>query len=206
MTIETYELDFLPEMIDNARNELFNYEQEKSEQKCVWGYFPGLEKEETELYPHCIRLAEALRAHFLKIKHADWVDAEPTLSFIKLASTKPKVQFGGLHIDDKVNATDAPDSHSNKKILRIIINLGEHPRKLKYIKHSAEELRAQGVHISKDEYHPIDLPITVETNIIEIPGRKGNQVSLLKFFASDMPHVGATDEHGYFIVGYGKYC
>ncbi len=141
MTLETHQLDFPVEFIESARDELFRYEQERSEQKCIWGYFPGLEKDERELYPHCIRLAEALRAYF--IKRGDWTDQEPTLSFIKLASSKPVMQFGGLHVDDKVNATDIPASHSQKKILRTIINLGDYPRKLMHTKLSADELRSR---------------------------------------------------------------
>jgi hypothetical protein len=197
MILKTFTIDSLDLIADEAYKELHKYEQEKSEQKCVWGFFPGLEKNEQKTYPRCLELKDLLDKKFASIN--DRPDSLK-LSFIKMASTKPPVEFGGLHLDDKVSSIDAK---TESNILRIVLNLGKYARRIKYVEHSADRLREMGVEIKKGEYQPINLPSGMPTKIIEIPPRDKDRISGLFFWASDILHVGATDEHGYFIAGYG---
>lgn len=187
MNLEKYTLNFSQQIILNAREELYKYEQEKSEMKCIWGYFPDLPGNNPELYPKCVVLKKHLDA-YLRSRLGN--ENQLTMSFLKLASRKAEIEFGGLHLDDRPAPADEPDTTS--RILRLIINLGDFPRRLNYSKPVKERELFN---------HNKNIP----TEMIDIPERNNNLVWALKFWSSEVPHVGVTDEHGYFIAAYGGY-
>lgn len=196
MTIRNYTIPSLDKLAKNAYSELYRHEQERSENKCIWGFFPDLEEDEDCKYPHCLELKKLLDGNFRSVKG---LDGKLDLSFIKMASGKPPVEFGDLHLDTKAHSADP---ESGEHILRLILNLGQYPRVLKYTELNAEQLCANGVKVIKGEYHPIELPPDIPVRTIQIPKRECDTVSGLLFWASEIPHVGVTDEHGYFIAGY----
>ncbi len=198
MILKKFTLDSLDSLLKKAYTELYKFEQEKSDQKCIWGFFPGFEEGERDLYPQCFKLKKLLDKNFTRITgQADRME----LSFIKIASKKPPVEFGGLHLDTDVSSTE--DSSHQGHILRLILNLGTYPRDLKYTKYTATQLKAMGVEIARGEYRPINLPANIPTSVVKIPPRNRDTLSGLLFWASEIPHVGLTNEHGYFIAGYG---
>lgn len=199
ITLTEYQCDnSLAGLIENARNELFQHEQSRSEFRCVWGYFPGLEAQEHVLYPHSMELGR----YFDPAVKARMGNAMQ-LSFLKFASKKPDPEFGGLHVDTRISARN--EGPNDMRILRLVLNLGTRPRTLKYAPYTADELRERGIVTSKDVYSPVDLPADFETRTIEIPGREPNKVWAAQFWASEIPHVGVTDEHGYFVGSYAGY-
>ena len=80
-----------------AEQELSNYAKNKAPDDLIWGYFPSLEKDEDNLYPQCIKLADLIKKFIIP-------DDNTNLSFIKYSAGKPNQEFGGLHIDDGINS------------------------------------------------------------------------------------------------------
>ena len=131
-----------------------------------------------------------------------------SLAFIRLATAKPVSDYEGIHIDVDSGVAHQRDKTIAKDldIIRLIINLGEHPRIIEHILPTKEKLRSLGYQISDDKYEILALGEEFPRKRIEIPSRKGNSIYELKFWSSQVPHAGITDDRGHFLAAFGGYA
>lgn len=206
MVLEKYKIK--PKLFNfkKAYQELFSHEQERSEAKCQWGYFPGFEKDEHNLYPNCIKLAGQFEKSFLS-KMQKPLEKNLQLAFIRMASKEISGSFGGFHIDvdPGVNIVKDAEQKNGTEVLRLLINLHDRPRKLKYTPLDRFRLREMGIEVSDDQYVPINIPDSIPQSTIEIPPIEKDAVYSLKLWSSLIPHMGLTDEKGHFLISYGAY-
>jgi hypothetical protein len=187
-----------------AQQELLRYIKEQAGESCTWGYFPELEEDDTA-YPACRKLALQLEKQFLaKLKQPPGAFQ---LAFVRMATSKPVSQHGGMHLDVAVGVGHKRDPAISREqeIVRVLVNFSDTPRVLRYCAHTRDELAKQGVKLSTEHYEALQLPAnTLRT--IAIPPMQGTSVSCLIFWSSLLAHEGVTDEHGHFMAAYGAHA
>ena len=204
MVLEKYEID-LSQEINAARKELEKLLIQNADNSHTWGYFPQY-CDNPSYYSSCIRLGKRLTENL--IRGLSEPEKSMSLAFIRLASDRPNSSYGGLHIDVDSGVAHQRDKTiaENLDIIRLIVNLGEHPRIIEHIPFTKEELRDFGYKISDDKYEVLTLKEGFPKKRIEIPPRKDNAIYALKFWSSQVPHAGITDECGHFMAAFGCYA
>ena len=119
-----------------------------------------------------------------------------SLSFVKLAVGMPPTEtegplYEGPHLDSHPALTDSTE------LLRLLVNLSEHPRRFLYAVTDRWDL---GVRSGRREFAPLALPPEVERRVVVIPGRTSTTVHALRFLASAVPHVGLNDPPEQFLL------
>lgn len=204
MVLEKYPLDFDYTYFSNAYSELF--QKSKINDVSTWGYYPELEGNTKEQYPHSHKLGEMIYEHLVSKLHHEY-ERNLDLAFIKMSKGGMAGSYGGVHLDvtSGIGVYQANEKNAGMDILRIIINLHIKPRILKYIDIPKKTLQKLGVKIDEREYHPINIPKDIVTKILEIPEASEGYIWLVKFWSNIVPHVGLTNECGHFIAGFGQY-
>lgn len=197
IVLEKHSADLSKFNLDSAKSELNEYISQDSGESFTWGYFPGMEESEKEKYPECIGLGEKLK-EFLFDENTSW-----ELSFVRCASRKPVSTFGGFHID--VDLGVRHKRTDRREIIRALVNLHNFPRNLLYSLADRKQLRACGLKIPTGRYKTILLPENFVKKA-EIPAIGREEIYILKFFSSLIPHFGLTDENGHFVAGFGRYA
>ena len=194
MVLERYGLDSFDFNLDSAKAELSDFICDSGE-SFSWGYFPGMEEDEKEKYPECIKLGKQVKDLLFD---SDW-----ELAFVKFASKKPVSPFGGFHVDVDVGV--GVKRTDEREIIRAIVNLHNHPRIFLYSFADRDQLRKAGLKIPLNKYKRIYLPKRFVRKV-EIPPMQKDGIYVLKFWSSIIPHFGFTDEGGFFLAGFGRYA
>lgn len=194
VVLEKHRFDFKLEL-DDARAELVDHLLNSGE-SFTWGYFPGMEDDEKEKYPECIKLGKVLQDSFFDDR-LDW-----ELAFIKFANKKPVSPYGGFHVDVDVGAGHRRSD--KREIIRALVNLHDSPRIFLYSFADRNQLNRIGIKVPVEKYKRIFLPERFVKKV-EISPISDGEIFILKFFASLLPHFGSTDEHGHFLAGFGAY-
>lgn len=202
MVLEQHAIDDID--FSAAETELKRYIEQQADESCTWGYFPGMEEDETEKYPACRALAVKLEELLAKL-------AQPPqgfrLAFIRMATGKPVSQYGGMHLDVDIGVGHKRDPAvpAAQEIVRVLVNFGEAPRRLRYCIRARDQLAADGIALSAAQYAQLQLPEDL-LRTAEIPSRQGNRLSCLIFWSSLLAHEGVTDERGHFMAAYGGWA
>lgn len=126
---------------------------------------------------------------------------------MRLALGRPRSEFGGLHVDVHAGVGhDWPDDVPREsQILRLLINLGQSPRRVEYSPLTIEMLRHRhGMQISRQRYEVLRLPTGVPRCHVDIPAAD-EALWCLRFVSSIVPHAGHTDDQGHFLASFGGY-
>lgn len=144
IVLEKYDFVFDRKLIDLAKRELKNKIDEMEGESFTWGYFS--EFGGAENYPSCVKLANSFNDLFNG--ELDW-----KLAFVRLAVDEPRSDFGGMHVDVNIGIShEKPESFKDKEVARVLINLHEFSRRVRFCFVGRDELIAEGVKISKEEY------------------------------------------------------
>lgn len=195
--LETIEVNTSSLNIEKSFQELVCLQERKAEPGCPWGFFPGLEKGQGELYAESIQLANQLK----DLSFAD----NRILAFIRASNGAVTAGFGGLHLDIDIEVTHPRDPILLPDIERVLINLYDKPRELHYAEITRDELIERGFSIPENRYQVLELPCEIKTQSIFIPARTENSLSFLRFLGNHIPHVGVTGDEGHFLASYGRY-
>jgi hypothetical protein len=125
-----------------------------------------------------------------------------SLSFLKVADGRPPDATEGVHYDGFHLDTHPDVDGGGSELARLLLNLADSPRYLRYAEIDRFELARRGREVPRSDYQVVDLPAGVATRVIEIPPRSADRVHALRFWASVVPHVGVDDEHGHFLASY----
>ena len=194
MVLEKHIIKIDKKLLDNAREELFTY-AEKSE-VGTWGYFPEIKDENN--YPFSIKLTKDIK--IILGHRLDW-----KLAFIRVATKESKSEYGGFHIDVDIGVGHKKlEQFKDREIIRALINLYSYPRKLAYIDKTRDELIQEGFKINENKYEILKFPEKM-IKTIDIPAINEENLWVLKFCSSQIPHFGLTDEHGHFLAAYGAW-
>ncbi len=189
--------DVNEEQIRLCKTELLGRRQERRNEGFTWGYLLGLELNDVGQFPIATRFIQDLLDQIKGWKEGHDFD----FSFCKVCSARSScdsegVHYEGMHLDTHPKLVD---SH---ELLRMLFNFSEHPRQFRYARTDRHELAQRGVGLNRTDYKTLLLPGNIETAVVEIPARRGHQVHYLKFWASVVPHVGITEDHGYFLISF----
>lgn len=194
MVLEKHTLDVNLELLSRARNELLMYTT--NAETGTWGYFPELKDENT--YHSSQALSDYLQ--FLLGKGLDW-----KLAFVRLATKEPRSEYGGFHIDvDLGIGHTKPAEFQGKEIVRALVNVGAVPRTLAYIDKTRDELAKEGYAINPNKYEILKFSQDM-IKTIDIPPISEQNIWVLKFCSSQLPHFGLTDSRGHFLAAYGAW-
>jgi|GEM_PF-2162419 len=164
------------------------------------GYLLGLEGNKLQRSPALTLIEGELREQLITP-----VEKELTLafdfSFFKVCDgrstpTSEGVSFEGPHLDAH------PGLDENSELLRVLINLSPQPRRFLFAETDRLELKEMGVKLNRRGYEVLSVPVSIKTRVVEIPGRVGDYFSILRFWASAVPHVGVNEPCGYFLASY----
>jgi len=197
ITLHTLKLDVDETLIAEAEQELLQRRQERREEGFVWGYLLGVEFGEEKEFPKAqLLIREVLRQLGREKETRDF-----QFSFCKAckgrsASDAEGVHYEGMHLDTHPDITD------EKELLRLLFNFFPRRRQFHFAHADRRSLQQQGLELDRKFYKTLELPGNVRTQVIDIPGREGNTVHFLRFWASVVPHVGITEEEGYFLVSF----
>lgn len=197
MIVRSYAIDSKALDLSAVRKELLSHLKGEGDGKShTWGYFPEL-KTDTAQYQRSTKLLENLHERLFPE-----LDVDP--AFVRIATAEPKSDFGGLHIDVSPGIGHQKH-HVEGGILRILINIGDYPRKLLYSPLPLEELRKKyEIDIPEKSYSIINLPPEVPTKVLEIPPLEEGYVHVLCFRSDKVVHAGLTTEAGHFLASFGK--
>jgi hypothetical protein len=106
------------------------------------------------------------------------------------------VHYEGLHIDTH------PDLGAETDLLRVLVNLGESPRRFRFGDATRIELARSGLYEDRASFRADHVEAHVPMRELCIPGREGSRISFLVFYASVLPHVGVTEAPGYFLFSF----
>ena len=151
--------------------------------------------------PAASRLSKRLREDVVRTE-ARSSGREYGLSFLKAAEGPPPEAAEGVHYEGFHLDTHPEVDGGGRELARLLINLADVPRRFRYAAIDRFELARQGREVPRSDYQVVELPPDVETQLIEIPPRRGGRVHALRFWASVLPHVGVDDEQGYFLASY----
>ena len=187
---------------EELEEKVVNFSDGQSE---TWGYFPEL-KPNIKEYPACKSLESYFENEFLGLSELAGLNLQ--MAFIRLAIREPKSAFGGMHVDvntgiDHIKSFDYISLDCG--ILRVLINLSDSVRELKYCPLNLEELSKKDIHINFDHYEVIQLPADIEIKKYSISPISKNIVHGLMFISSDYLHMGVTNQNGHFLLSYGGY-
>ncbi|HYG50870.1 MAG TPA: hypothetical protein VD905_08195 [Flavobacteriales bacterium] len=161
------------------------------------GYLLGVELGDKLQFPFSTHLIQTLQDDITSRQEtSDFI-----FSFCKVCkgqstADQEGVHYEGMHLDTH------PDLKDNNELLRMLFNFSEHPRQFRYALTDRHELLDQGIELDRTDYKTLHLPDSIAVKSINIPGRQGNSIHFLKFWASVIPHVGITEEHGYFLISF----
>jgi hypothetical protein len=203
MVLSRWPVDVSTLNLDGARRELESLIRTSSDGiSRQWGYFPDLDPD-----PAHYRQSRQL-GHELAQLIPTFIDAPPLrLAFVRLALGRPRSEFGGLHVDVHAGIRhDWPDDVPREsQILRLLINVGQSPRRVEYCPLTIEMLRQRhGMEISGHRYEVLQLPAGVPLCHVDIPAA-GAAIWCLRFVSSIVPHAGRTDDQGHFLASFGGY-
>lgn len=166
------------------------------------GYLLGVEQHGLAVLPATSELEQALRKRLIRPIEAA-TGRGYKLSFLKTACGPPPrvgegVHHDGFHLDTHPEIT----SDEGRELARILINLAEEPREVRFAEVDRYELARRGLAVHRGDYQVVELPSEVATRSVEIPGVTRSKVHALRFWASVVPHVGAERPHGHFLASY----
>lgn len=185
----------IPALLADARRELEHLAHVRADAaSATWGYFPDYTDPDDSAYAACQALEDALNT----VLPLD----EMRLAFLRVALREPKSEFGGLHIDvhDGVGHERPAHIDEDAEIVRALVNLGDHPRRLAYLPGGRDELGA----IDRHRYAVLNVD-PARLRHIDIPPFDGKTIWMLRFWSSVIPHAGVTDDRGHFLAAYGAY-
>ncbi len=204
MTLEEYTLPDITAYIEDARKELENIVLNNEDTSHTWGYFPQYCKDPQQ-YTKCIELNRQLTSHI--VQKQPHPENTMSLAFIRRATAKPISDYCGFHIDVDVGVGHQRDQEQQGDIIRLVLNLDEKAqRTVGFIPFTKQQLRAQGFSIPEDNYKMLDFEQNFPKKYINIPARTNTKLYGLKFWASQIPHTGITDELGHFVAAFGCYA
>ena len=151
-------------------------------------------------------LQQSFDTTFLDIPELQGIDLR--LAFIRLATSEPQSSFGGLHIDASAGIDHIPPKNrptNQDSILRVLINLYDEPRELRYCTESITALR-QGVSIPEDHYEIVELPKDIQLKSYFVEPRQTTRIYGIMFDSSSTLHAGYTNQKGHFLLSYGGYA
>ena len=205
MILDGYNILGIEEHIKRAYEELKEHLSKSDDRSHTWGYFPQYCHDESQ-YQNCIMLGKKLKEGL--VSKLPFPESSMSLAFVRIADNKPVSDFGGLHVDVDTGVAHHRD-HSvdvGLDVLRLILNLGEYPRIVEYVPLSKDSLRRLGYIIPEEDYKTLPFPEGTIRYRIGIPVREANTIYGLKFWSSQVPHAGITDERGHFIAAFGCYA
>ena len=187
-------------LVDSAAREVTGRRLEHADLGVRWGYLLGLERDATvDSFPATWQLSDALYQDVVR-PIADRELADFRFSFCKAYSgpvlrETEGVHYEGLHIDTHPGLTESTD------LLRVLINVGERERRFRFGDATRIELERDGLY-DRSSFRADHVEPRVPIREIRIPGRNGDRVSFLVFWASVVPHVGITESPGYFLLSF----
>jgi hypothetical protein len=198
---ERYDLSLDAALVEEARAELLGRgcAARAAEGGFRSGFLLGVEAD-PEAQPACVELAMTLHSHLLAgLERSSGLEFR--LSFFKLGvGPPPTVDEGplyeGPHLDSHPGLTESTE------LLRLLVNLSEHPRRFLYCPIDRWQLAALGVACGRREFVPLVLPPETVTRVIELPGHFEGSFHALKFLASAVAHVGLNDPPEHFLVSF----
>jgi hypothetical protein len=166
-----------------------------------WGYLLGVERP-TVSFPHVDLIDRALVDAIDSMTEVDGLAF--ALSFFKVAAGPPPSEASGVHFDG-FHFDTHPDitADAGVELDRVLINLAEFPRRIRYALTTRFDLARRGLPIDRGDYQVVELPADVDTREVVIPPRSHATVHGLRFLASVVPHVGVDDD-GYFLASYER--
>lgn len=203
MVLKRYSFDTAKLPLKAARNELLQKIAENSNDSNTWGYFPEL-KDDFH-YAASKALARAIERDI--VSQDTHIARYPVdLAFVRLATTEPKSDFGGFHVDVSPGIAHewSKTVDPNANILRILFNVHSAPRFLDYYPYDADDLQAKGYDIPRNTYKILDFP-DLKPQRIAIPPIEKDAVYALQFLSDHVPHAGMTGDDGHFLVSFGGY-
>jgi hypothetical protein len=164
------------------------------------GYLLGVEAAEDRPTPRARALVEELRRAIVTavgVRHG----VDFSFSFMKVGvgqapSADEGVHYEGHHLDTH------PGLDAGVELLRVLVNLSTEPRTFVYAQTDRWQLEARGITLRRQEFEQLRLPPDIESQSLEIPGRRPGAVYALRFLASAVPHVGLNGPHGYFLASF----
>jgi hypothetical protein len=126
-----------------------------------------------------------------------------SLSFLKAVEGHPPATtegplFAGFHLDTHpdIASDDGPE------LIRVLVNLAQWPRTVRFVCADRFELAAAGLHLPRTSFQVVDPPTEFDHSIVEIPPFAGRAISYLTFWASLVPHVGIERPEGHFLASF----
>lgn len=156
------------------------------------GYLLGVENPAP--FPNTRELLSAIKNAVIASEARRWA-AEFHFSFLKAHQGTPPeasegVYYEGLHLDSHPALSDGIE------LLRVLVNLSRAPRHFRFADTDCFELARLGVPVGKRDFVQLNLPASLRTFDVEIPGRTNDRLCALRFWASVVPHVGINLPHG----------
>jgi len=189
------------ELFAAAQREVLERRGEFANRGVSWGYLLGCERAATaQDFPAAWRLWDELgRAVAANVGRAS--DAEFQPSFCEayrgpVIREAEGVHFEGLHIDTH------PKLDATTDLLRVLINVGDAQRRFRFGDATRVELAEAGLYVDRSSFGADHVERHVTMRDIYIPGRKHGEIYILVFWASIVPHVGVTEESGYFLYSF----
>ncbi|MBI2499426.1 hypothetical protein HYV88_04255 [Candidatus Woesearchaeota archaeon] len=205
MILERYRVPNIEWSIEEAYRELKEHLSRSEDSSHTWGYFPQYCEDESQ-YPKCIALGNRLQEGL--VNKLPFPESSMSLSFVRLADNRPVSEYGGMHVDVNpgIGHRRDPSVDGSLDILRLILNLGNHSRIIEHIPLTRDSLLKLGYDIPKDNYRILRFSKGTRRHRIEIPAREADTIYGLKFWSSQVPHAGITDDRGHFVAAFGCYA
>lgn len=183
-------------LVDAAKEELHARWATDGDPQSPWGFYAIEGHADTE-YPCCAALRDAVTA---LLPH------DLSFGFIQYSPPALDARNGKLHLDvHKLNAIESEDARPQHScIQRILLNANTHPRHIKYLPCTRDDLATHGLTYSYDEYQPVEQSIYNEETV-SIPPIDADGLWQLTFYGDQIPHVGYTDKGGQMLICFGKY-
>lgn len=190
---------------DEARQELHSYWTENAVAGSPWGYYYWLDPKPSDAdYPRCAKLRDQLQKSLLPSLYPDLNLA--FFQYMPEGITKPNNSEFHLDVHDANGIERREGVPAQLDVLRVLLNAHSHPRILRYLDCSIEQLQSAGIDTSGTHYNAFTAPAGIQEQRIEIPPIESGYIWMLAFWANIVPHVGFSTETGQFLISYGRYA